>query len=194
MTFPSLISNSEILFHLPVDKKSSLFPLREKIIRSQWVYVSIVQQKLFLMNGMQVEKIDAISTGENPPSCLKNSLGTPRGWHEICEKIGAGLPEGAVLIGRQPTGLCYQDSSYDPNKRWITSRILRLRGLEFGKNLGTTPDGQCCDTYERLVYIHGTNWEHRVGTPCSQGCVLMKNRDIMALFEKIDVGTPVLID
>lgn len=194
MNLPSLVPTSEILFQLPVDKNSSLFPLREKIIRGQWIYVSIAQQKLFLMNGLQLEKMDTISTGEKPPSCLKNSLGTPRGWHEICEKIGEKLPEGAVLIGRQPTGLCYQDPSYDSNKRWITSRILRLRGLEFGKNSGTTSEGQSCDTYERLVYIHGTNWEHRIGTPCSQGCVLMKNRDIIVLFEKIDIGTPVLID
>jgi hypothetical protein len=33
-----------------------------------------------------------------------NSLGTPRGLHEIAERIGAGQPPGMVFKSRVPTG------------------------------------------------------------------------------------------
>ena len=46
----------------------------------------------------------AVSTSKKPPSNIKNSLGTPRGLHEIAERIGAGQPPGMVFISRVPTG------------------------------------------------------------------------------------------
>ncbi len=70
----------------------------------------------------------------------------------------------------------------------ITSRILRLRGLEAGVNLG----GEV-DTYDRLIYIHGTNHESRLGEPLSAGCLLMRNLDIIELFEQVRSGDLVWI-
>ena len=40
----------------------------------------------------------------------------------------------------------------------ITTRIMRLRGLEEGLNKG--PE---MDSYDRYIYIHGTNHEDRWG-------------------------------
>ena len=65
----------------------------------------------------------------------------------------------------------------------ITSRILWLRGLEPGVNRGGD-----VDTYERYVYIHGTQREERLGEPMSSGCVLMGNADIVELYEQVRVG------
>src|SRR5882724_522522 len=45
-----------------------------------------------------------ISTSARPPSNVKNSLGTPRGLHEVAERIGAGQPPGMVFKSRVPTG------------------------------------------------------------------------------------------
>lgn len=131
-----------------------------------------------------------ISTSQRPPSNVKGSLGTPRGLHEIAERIGAGQPPGMVFKSRVSTGHHYSempDAVADTNL--ITSRILWLRGLEPGLNRGGD-----VDTYDRYVYIHGTNQEHRIGEPLSAGCVLMRNLDVVELYEQVRVGDLVWIE
>lgn len=131
-----------------------------------------------------------VSTSKRPPSNVKGSLGTPRGLHEIAERIGAGQPPGTVFKSRIPTGHHFSevpDSVADTNL--ITSRILWLRGLEPGVNRGDD-----VDTYDRYIYIHGTNQEHRIGEPLSAGCVLMRNLDIVELYEDVRAGDLVLIE
>ena len=78
------------------------------------------------------------------------------------------------------------DPTVDDNL--ITSRILWLRGLEPGVNRG----GEV-DTYDRYIYIHGTNREDRIGEPQSAGCVLMRNLEIVELYEEVRTGDHVLI-
>ena len=41
--------------------------------------------------------------------------------------------------------------------------------------------------------IHGTNRPASIGTAASFGCIRMFNRDIVDLFERVDVGTPVVM-
>ena len=65
---------------------------------------------------------------------------------------------------------------------------MRLQGLETGSNAG-----QGVDSYERYIYIHGTNHEDRIGEPFSGGCVEMKNSYIIELFEKLESGDLVWI-
>jgi lipoprotein-anchoring transpeptidase ErfK/SrfK len=65
----------------------------------------------------------------------------------------------------------------------ITSRILRLRGLEIGKNCGKGRD-----SYDRYIYIHGSNHEDRISQPFSGGCVEMLNADVIELFDQVDEG------
>ena len=62
----------------------------------------------------------------------------------------------------------------------ITSRIIRLRGLDYGIKAGVG-----CDTYNRYIYLHGTNHEARIGRPFSNGCIEMKNVDIIELFKQV---------
>ncbi len=145
----------------------------------------------FYRGGVLVRSY-AISTSKRPPSNVKNSLGTPRGLHEIAERIGAGQPPGMVFKSRAPTGRHFSEvSTLDPDQAentLITSRILWLRGLEPGVNR----DGEV-DTYERYVYVHGTNLEDRIGEPLSAGCVLMRNLDIVELYEEVRAGDLVFI-
>ena len=120
---------------------------------------------------------------------MKDSLGTPRGLHEIAERIGAGQPPGMVFKSRVPTGRHFSEfPDAEQNNQLITSRILWLRGLELGVNLGGD-----VDTHARYVYIHGTNHEDRLGTPMSAGCVLMRNRELVELYEQVRAGDHVLI-
>jgi len=136
-----------------------------------------------------VIKSYVISTSRRPPSNLNGSLGTPRGLHEIAERIGAGQPAGMVFRGRVSIGHHFSElpeNATDTNL--ITSRILWLNGLEDGVNRGGD-----VDTHARYVYIHGTNHEDRIGEPLSAGCVLMRNLDIIELYEQVRTGDLVLI-
>ncbi|MFH1497146.1 MAG: L,D-transpeptidase, partial [Verrucomicrobiota bacterium] len=97
--------------------------------------------------------------------------------------------------GRVSTGMHFGEFDVDAAApgNLITSRILWLRGLEPGVNAGLNAEGDTVDTYERYIYIHGTNHEDKLGTPQSAGCVLMGNLDIIALYDEVRVGDQVLI-
>ena len=43
------------------------------------------------------------------------------------------------------------------------------------------------------IGFHGTPAEELVGQAVSHGCVRMRNRDIVALFEQVKIGTPVTV-
>lgn len=151
--------------------------------------VRISTSTLQFYRGGQLVKSYVVSTSKRPPCNIKDSLGTPRGLHEIAERIGAGQPPGMVFKSRVPTGRAYfeyPDGGADQD--FITGRILRLRGLEEGVNRGGN-----VDTYERYVYVHGTNHEDRIGQPLSAGCVLMRNLEIVELYEEVRAGDLVWI-
>jgi len=129
-----------------------------------------------------------VSTSRAPCSCVEGSLGTPLGLHKIDGKIGAGNPTDTVYVGRKPAGLISQQPAERLSQNLITSRILRLRGLEEGVNAGGN-----LDTYNRYVYIHGTNREDRLGTPDSHGCILLSCADAAEIFDIASDGDAVLI-
>jgi len=131
-----------------------------------------------------------ISTSLRLPSNIRDSLGTPRGLHEVAEKIGAEAPPGIVFKARVSTGRHFSEfDEAQQAKNLITTRILWLRGLEAGHNAGGD-----VDTYSRYVYIHGTNQEHRLGSPASSGCVQMNNLDIIELFDLVRTHDHVWIE
>lgn len=138
----------------------------------------------------ELVKSYVISTSARPPSNLKGSLGTPRGLHEIAERIGAGQPPGTVFKSRIPTGRHFSEfPESEAARQLITSRILWLRGLEPDVNR----DGDV-DSFSRYIYIHGTNHEERIGEPMSAGCVEMRNLDVVELFEEVRAGDLVWIE
>ena len=150
---------------------------------------NIDQQKMALFNQGKSLKTYVMSSSKQPPSCTENSLGTPWGLHRICEKIGQGQREGMVFEGRLPIGLTAKEC--DRKKQFrnlITSRILRLEGLEKGVNRGGV-----FDTFGRFVYIHGTNHEGNLGSPASSGCLQLSNLDVIELFEEVSVGAHLYI-
>ena len=132
----------------------------------------------------------AISGSKQPYSNVLNSLGTPLGLHAIAERIGAGQPSGTVFKSRVPTGVHFSEMPEEVvgTRNLVTSRILWLRGLEPGVNSGGN-----VDTYRRYVYIHGTQREDRIGERLSAGCILMRNQDIIELYDEVRVGDLVWI-
>ena len=153
--------------------------------------VRIGAQTMQFYRRGELVRAHPVSTSLKPPCNVKDSLGTPRGLHEIAERIGGEQPLGMVFKARRPTGLHF--SELEDNGNLITSRILWLRGCEPGLNAGRSAAGDCVDTYERYIYIHGTNREDRIGQPQSAGCVLLSNRDIVALYDELRTGDQVLI-
>jgi len=131
-----------------------------------------------------------ISTGRKGTGEINGSEQTPRGWHQVRAKIGAGQPSNTVFVARRPTGEIYSEEMRQayPGRDWILTRILWLSGLEPGKNrLGRV------DTMRRYIYIHGCPDEDPMGVPGSRGCIKMHNRDLIKLFDRVPVGTRVHI-
>ena len=156
------------------------------------IRISITQQALTLFDDTgQALRSFPVSTASNGVGEASGSYCTPRGKHLVRAKIGGGLPENSVFVGRRPTGEIYgpELAAAHPDRDWILTRILWLSGCEAGFNrLG------CVDTMRRYVYIHGCPDLAPVGVPKSHGCIRMRNRDIMELFDRVPVYTPVEID
>ncbi len=155
------------------------------------ITVSIADQRLRLLDeeGALLAEY-AVSTALNGAGEIKDSGCTPRGRHVVRAKVGDGQPLGAVFIGRRPTGETWspQLAAQFPERDWILTRILWLSGCEIGVNrLGN------CDTMQRYTYIHGTPDTEPMGVPLSHGCIRMRNADVLDLFERVPVGTPVII-
>lgn len=133
----------------------------------------------------------AICSAKNGPGERNGSNCTPRGRHIVRAKIGAGCAPNTVFVGRRPTGEIYSPElqARHPGRDWILTRILWLSGCEVGFNrLGEV------DTMRRYIYIHATPDSVPMGVPVSHGCILMRNAEIIELFDQVAVGTPVYID
>ena len=154
------------------------------------IVVDIATQQLFFLKMGKIDVIYSVSTSVYGTGSQVNSFKTPLGRHKISEKIGEGLPEGAILKGRRWTGAIANiikepiDTKFDV----VTSRILWLTGLEEGKNLGSGVDSK-----SRYIYIHGTAEEGLIGKPASDGCVRMYNSDVISLFNSVNIDTEVWI-
>jgi lipoprotein-anchoring transpeptidase ErfK/SrfK len=159
-------------------------------VTQRHIHISIAEQRLRLLDGERIVFEAPVSTAANGPGEENGSGCTPRGRHIVRAKIGSGCEPGTVFVGRRPTGERYSEELAQQTKSrdWILSRILWLSGSEPGCNrLGNV------DSMRRYIYIHGTPDSEPMGTPRSHGCVRMRNDDIIALFDMVAPGTPVLI-
>lgn len=155
------------------------------------IWVSVNRQTLYLIENDEVVWFAPCSTASNGVGELANSNKTPRGWHVIADKIGENAPWGQIYRGRKPSGIWYESTIIDEDL--VLTRILHLQGLEEGKNKGKNAQGECVDSYDRNIYIHGTNAEDMIGKPASRGCIRLSNDDIIYLFNQVSIGTKVLI-
>ncbi len=152
--------------------------------------VRIGEQKLYHFRNGREWRSYSVSTGARLPSCVEDSGGTPLGLHRVRDRIGGGEPLGMIFEGRRPTGRCYLELLPEANAcNRITTRILRLEGMEEGENRGPGRD-----SFERYIYIHGTNREQHIGTPASGGCILLRNQEMLELFDSVAPETLVWIE
>ena len=65
---------------------------------------------------------------------------------------------------------------------------MSLIGMELNVNKGKNKD-----TYKRGIYIHGTSNEKSIGLPSSHGCIRMRNKEVVDLFNRVEKGTLVFL-
>ena len=155
------------------------------------IHVGLGRQRLRLLDGDAVVMDVQVSTAANGPGEQMGSECTPRGRHVVRAKIGHGAALGSVFVGRRATGEIFHPTMREqyPDRDWILTRILWLSGEEPGRNrLGDV------DTMRRFIYIHGCPDDIALGAPGSHGCVRMRNTDVVELFDRVPVGTPVILD
>lgn len=149
--------------------------------RDNILYVSVPQQRLELRNqGLPVASY-GVSTSKYGLGDTPRSNKTPLGTMEVAKKIGGGKPAGTVFKSRKPTGEVLQPDA--PGRDPIVTRILWLRGLE--------PHNR--NAFGRYIYIHGTPEERNIGQAVSYGCIRMKSRDIIDLYDRIGTGARVIV-
>ncbi len=131
---------------------------------------------------------DGVDKAKYPISSARKGMGfapssnrTPTGNFTISHKIGKDLPIYTQFIGREPVGKWNPEKASPQDA--ILTRILRLQG--------TDPENK--NTFDRFIYIHGTNHEAEIGQAKSQGCIRLRNNDLCELFDQIEEGTNVKI-
>jgi lipoprotein-anchoring transpeptidase ErfK/SrfK len=153
------------------------------------IEISLAEQSLKLLDdtGRELHRY-SVSTSRNGPGEKKDSFCTPRGRHIIRAKIGAGAAENTVFVARRPSGEIYTPALGErhPGRDWTLTRILWLSGCEPGFNRLRE-----VDTMRRYIYIHGSPDSAPMGQPGSIGCIRMRNRDIVELFDQVAPGTRV---
>lgn len=139
--------------------------------------VSIDDQTLKVIEGDQCIRQFDISTATKGMGFTMDSYRTPTGRFRVVGKIGEGEASGTIFKQRVAAGLWLPGATVEGDL--VLSRILRLEGL----------DSENANTFERFIYIHGTNHEDKLGQPASQGCIRLGNEDVIALFEMVNEGT-----
>ena len=152
-----------------------------KWFMSLQIRIHVPSQTMDLIEDETLLRRYVVSTSRHGLGSEPGSCKTPTGRFRVAEKHGEGAEPGTVFKSRVATG---EIGSEDDPKDHVQTRILWLEGL----------DEDNANTFERYIYIHGTNAESRLGLPASEGCVRMNNLDVIDLFERVPVGTEVHID
>ncbi len=158
---------------------------------ARWLLVAVSRQSLHLIEQGRPVRRWPVSTAAAGLDNRDGSGGTPPGVHRIARRIGSDQPLGAVFASREPTGEIWTGPgslSGTGDRDLILTRILTLEGLEDGINRGPG-----VDSLARLIYLHGTDQEDRLGEAVSHGCIRLANRAMLEVFDLVEEGDPVVI-
>jgi lipoprotein-anchoring transpeptidase ErfK/SrfK len=145
------------------------------------IVVSIPDQTLAVVDGEKVLVRYPVSTSRFGNGDNVGSYRTPLGTLFVSGKFGDHLPVGTVIKNRVPTGEVIAVDA--PNRDAIISRVIWLRGMEEENSAA----------HDRCIYIHGTPEERYIGKPFSFGCIRMRSRDVIALYDSVHIGMHVTI-
>lgn len=145
------------------------------------IIISVPDQRLVVIENGVLAAHYPVSTSKFGLGDQPSSYATPLGNLEVAAKIGEGAPLGAVFKSQHMTGEILPPNA--PGRDPIVTRILHLRGLEAGNSRA----------YDRGIYIHGTPEEFNIGRPASYGCIRMRSKDVVRVFDAVPVGTKIEI-
>jgi lipoprotein-anchoring transpeptidase ErfK/SrfK len=145
------------------------------------VLISTSSQRMIVLREGQPIAEYPVSTSKFGLGDAPGSNATPLGLLKVQKKIGSNQPSGMVFKSRRPTGEILPVDA--PGRDPIVTRILWLEGLE-PQNRNAGP---------RFIYIHGSPEERTIGTAASYGCIRMRSRDVVELFDTVGVGARVKI-
>jgi lipoprotein-anchoring transpeptidase ErfK/SrfK len=145
------------------------------------IVISVPDQQLAVIDRGKLISKYAISTSKFGLGDGNGTYRTPLGTLFVSAKFGDHLPAGAVIKNRVPTGEVVNVNA--PGRDAIVSRVIWLRGME----------QQNRSARDRCIYIHGTPEERRIGTPASFGCIRMRSRDVIALYDLAHIGMHVTV-
>ena len=145
------------------------------------VIVSVPDQALALVDRGRLLARYPISTSKFGIGDSAASYRTPLGTLFVSAKFGDRLPPGGVIKNRIPTGEIVAVDA--PGRDAIVARVIWLRGMEEQNRAAR----------DRCIYIHGTPEERWIGKPASFGCIRMRSRDVIDLYDRIHIGTHVTI-
>lgn len=145
------------------------------------IVISTADQRMALYYDREKIAEYPVSTSKFGVGDAPGSNATPLGYLKVKRKIGSGLPSGGVLKSRRYTGEILQVDA--PGRDPIVTRILWLDGVESCNG----------NAYGRFIYIHGTPEERNIGAPASYGCIRMRSRDVIELYDVVGVGARVFI-
>src|SRR6267378_735039 len=145
------------------------------------VIVSVPDQALALVDRGRLLARYSISTSKFGIGDSAASYRTPLGTLFVSAKFGDRLPPGGVIKNRIPTGEVVAVDA--PGRDAIVARVIWLRGMEEQNRAAR----------DRCIYIHGTPEERWIGKPASFGCIRMRSRDVIDLYDRIHIGTHVTI-
>jgi len=160
---------------------SPLHAADESAVAPWKIVVSVKEQRMVVLEYDIPRVHYPVSTSKYGLGDRHGSMRTPLGLMRVAQKIGHDAPPGAVFKSRRRTGEILPVNA--PGRDPIVTRILWLEGLEARNN----------NAYRRMIYIHGTPEEKRIGEPVSYGCVRMRSQDVIDLFNRIPTGTLVEI-
>jgi lipoprotein-anchoring transpeptidase ErfK/SrfK len=145
------------------------------------IIVSVPDQQLAVVERGKIVASYSISTSKFGIGDAAGSYRTPLGTLFVSGKFGDDLPAGTVIKNRISTGEVVNTNA--PGRDAIVSRVIWLRGME----------QQNRASHDRCIYIHGTPEERRIGKPASFGCIRMRSRDVIALYDALHIGMHVTI-
>jgi hypothetical protein len=145
------------------------------------MFVSVPDQEIVLLDRNKLVARYPVSTSKFGLGDGFGTYRTPLGTLFVSGKFGDHLKSGAVIKSRIATGEIVDPNA--PGRDAIVSRVIWLRGKEIQNRAA----------HERCIYIHGTPEERRIGRPASFGCVRMKSKDVIALYDFAHIGMHVTI-
>lgn len=143
---------------------------------------SVSQRELTILasNGSELARLPCTSAAKGI-GFVEGSNQTPTGRFEVREKYGHAAAERTVFQSRRPSGAWTDD---DAQGSRVTHGILRLHGL----------DEANANTWDRYIYIHGTNQLASPPENRSHGCLTLAECDFRTLFQLVPEGALLTIE